>query len=501
MGEEQVGYYGTFVYQAGRAAHAVQHFFGFVLYSLLIPVFIMIFCATDRGEHPLSATVWAIVLLCALFFTAHILQWAVFLMQDVFHKSNNTLQDTVIAAQVSVSLCPLVGVLFVACRVRALQISQQEGNPPYYAQDAMAVCVFATVIQVFCCLMLPLFTGAASTVDEDGHSTYDLKPMVGAYAVTVVKYVSLMALHLGVTMVSVAIFTMTPDSVKIPSRVFKASNSVLALGWTGIVFLIALMLSSAKVIGLAVKLGIESVPESLLGVKITVAKAALSICRGYVYIGGLVVHNPATHDWQSSSLLNVDRVCVKINMWRLMCSLGRVFEVTTLVLEGVDVNYEKSIGSNSNIQEVIDHVAPPDASAPEPAPEPAPAKAPEPAPAKAAAPPAKKEEGEQKTANSGAPEVRIFELGIKDIGAGITLEGRLIRVEIGNLDFPNFMDHLEGHAKRAILEDIVGLILKTILKTVLSNSAILKDGLKQAVMDGTGAIFGRGMSRMFGVGQ
>merc|ERR1719271_1077901 len=112
----------------------------------------------------------------------------------------------------SITFCPLLCILFVACRMRALQISQQEGNPQGWAQDCFYICVFATFTQAVCCLAMPIFTGMATQVDEDGNATYDLRPMVGAYAVCIVKYCALMFLHGGVIAISVSIFTITTQS-------------------------------------------------------------------------------------------------------------------------------------------------------------------------------------------------------------------------------------------------------------------------------------------------
>lgn len=89
--------------------------------------------------------------------------------------------------------CPLLCVLFVACRMRALQITQQEGIPQQWAHNCMFTAVFACYVQPICCLMVPLFGRFATTVDADGNVTWDSTPMVGAYAVTVVKYVAMMS--------------------------------------------------------------------------------------------------------------------------------------------------------------------------------------------------------------------------------------------------------------------------------------------------------------------
>ena len=48
------------------------------------------------------------------------------------------------------------------------------------------------------------------------------------------------------------------------------------------VFFVALLLSSAKVVGMAIKLAIESCDQAMLGVDITIQKCALNLFKGYV---------------------------------------------------------------------------------------------------------------------------------------------------------------------------------------------------------------------------
>ena len=74
--------------------------------------------------------------------------------------------DTVIYA-------PMLCVLFLGTRMRALQITQGKGDPPMFAQIAMQVCTWAVLIQTSLALAIPLFTGQAAQLDEDGNVVAD----------------------------------------------------------------------------------------------------------------------------------------------------------------------------------------------------------------------------------------------------------------------------------------------------------------------------------------
>merc|ERR1719321_1015436 len=155
-------------------------------------------------------------------------------------------RDAAVAAGISLGLSPLLCILFVATRMRALQITQQMGAPPGWAQDCMLIAVFAVCVQSVCCLLMPIFVGSACKVDEDGNPDYDLQPMVGAYAVAVVKYVALFALHGSVMMVCYSVYAMTPETAHSGNRMIESRKELFkALAGTLVLFSFALLFSSA----------------------------------------------------------------------------------------------------------------------------------------------------------------------------------------------------------------------------------------------------------------
>merc|ERR1719482_980107 len=247
----------------------------------------------DGREAPLSTTLQSVITLECAYFGVMFWQSAVMLSEEVYEVEQPVNRDATVSAGISLSLAPLLCILFVATRMRALQITQQLGDPPGWAQDCMLVAVFATCVQSVCCLLMPIFIGSACKVDEDGNPDYDLQPLVGAYAVAIVKYVALMALHGSIIGICVAVYTMTPETAVSSGRVITDRKQLFkALVVTLLVFCIALLFSSAKVIGMAIKFVIESADQELIGVDITIKKVALNLFKGYVHVSKLKVHNP-----------------------------------------------------------------------------------------------------------------------------------------------------------------------------------------------------------------
>jgi hypothetical protein len=386
LGTLRRGDYGVYLFRCEwRILHLFQYMSGLISTLAIVPIIYGVVTMEDKTgmAAPLSTTVRMTLVLAAVYFSVHLGQAFTFFMEDMANIEYPVWQHTFIRAGISVSFAPLLSILFVATRMRALQITQQQGAPPGWAQDCMIICVFATCVQAMCCVLLPLFIGQACKVDDDGNPDYDLKPMVGAYTVQVVKYIALLCLHGGVIAICVAIFVMTPETAhgEALRRIQGAKAILELLALLCVIVLLALLLSSAKVVGMAVKMAIESVDRAFLGTDIEIQAAALNLCKGYVNVKEMTVKQPEeeilyevdpetghvtahrtgrTLTWQQDYVLKVHLVLIKINLWRLVTSYGQEFEITNISLTGIHANIEKPTPDthkhDSNIDHIIHHI-------------------------------------------------------------------------------------------------------------------------------------------------
>jgi hypothetical protein len=108
--------------------------------------------------------------------------------------------------------CPMLSVLFLGLRLRALQLKPQVGAPQGWAQQGMFLCTYSLMIQVIMVLMLPLFTRSAPKTDKDGN--VESPGGAGILAMTLVglRYTCFLALYGGVITVIYALFTITPET-------------------------------------------------------------------------------------------------------------------------------------------------------------------------------------------------------------------------------------------------------------------------------------------------
>jgi hypothetical protein len=378
-------YYGVYIFSCPQNffLHWVEHVPAIAALAHLIPIIhgITQMAGPDGLPAPLSTTLMSVIAFTTLYCIIALFQSLVLFGEEAFGNERPMIRDTAVSASISLNIAPLLCVLFVATRMRALQITQQQGSPPGWAQDCMMIALAATFVQALCCLVMPIFIGSAVKVDEDGNPDYDLEPMIGAYAVTVVKYVALMALHGSILMICAAVYLMTPETAHDGGR-FLTSRRQFFQGLLALmcIFFVALLLSSAKVIGMAIKMAIESADQALLGVDITIQKCALNLFKGYVHVRKLKVHQPGDeivyarapdgklvgtptgekNVWKHDFIAKVHLVLLKINLWRLITSLGKEFELQNLSLEGVYLNIEKPDtnlkAKNSNVEYILNFI-------------------------------------------------------------------------------------------------------------------------------------------------
>ncbi|CAK0866925.1 unnamed protein product [Prorocentrum cordatum] len=544
-GTPKKAYYGVAIFESKlKGVQILMHMCALMTYLMLFAIFYGVFAMVDQrpriGDDPnpeyehrgtLSTTVHCVLLYEVAYFSVQAGQSVTMLLQDLRGASLPSTLDTFVSAGISLGLAPMFCVLFVATRMRALQITEQMGAPPGWAQDSMYICLFATCLQATCCLVMPIFVGSACKVDEDGNPDYDLQPMVGAYAVTVVKYVAMLSLYGGLILVISSIFLMDRQSCMgwRDNRFITSYRELFeALLVVALLFFVALLFSSAKVIGMAVKLAIEAADEAVLGVNIEIQNAALNLCRGYVKVEKLKVCQPEFETiwsrdekgavtgtrvqpevrltWKEDYIFKVKTLLIKVNLWRLITSLGKEFELQNLTLTGIKVNFEKPTAdmkqSNSNVEYVINFIdslgllPPLEETAPSPPPP----------------PPADPAEAGQswwakmKAELDAVPRVLLEKIEVGDIGATVLVQnvrwlgGRDIRFapSIGTVRFENIQRDVFGGREDLKPQEIIACVVKALGKKLCTSIVSeIPNMIAQRAKEGAGQLL-RSVSSRFG---
>merc|ERR1719326_2631048 len=118
---------------------------------------------------------------------------------------------------------PMLAVLFIGCRMRALQIIgvatggviPPTAGPQTWAQDAMFLATWSLHVQLIMTILVPLILGAGKTEqDESGN----VKAPAGSSKVIgmifdTIRYLCLLSMYGGSVTIMVAIYYMSPDTL------------------------------------------------------------------------------------------------------------------------------------------------------------------------------------------------------------------------------------------------------------------------------------------------
>merc|ERR1719324_736846 len=205
--------------------------FRFLIMLTLYACTMAVVCSVFTIQHPdgkeltppLSPTMQCVLNLVFQYFVIYLLLWIYYTVEDFVGLDMSILaaaKDAIESAKATVQFAPMLSVLFIATRMRALQMTQNKGAPQGWVQDGMYLASWAVLIQFMMCLLMPIFTGRKYTPDTlDGSQKTtedDIKDFpggkAGAITVTVVRYVALVALLGGVATVITGAIIMTPET-------------------------------------------------------------------------------------------------------------------------------------------------------------------------------------------------------------------------------------------------------------------------------------------------
>merc|ERR1719355_64509 len=124
------------------------------------------------GVPPVSTTMKCVINLTIQYFLVYT---ALAIGKTYVEFSGNPsrmLMDTLLAATGSVAYAPMLSVLFLGVRMRAVQLSQGKPDeyhlPQDWVKDSMQACAWSILIQTLMVLIVPLVQGGEPKVGEDG---------------------------------------------------------------------------------------------------------------------------------------------------------------------------------------------------------------------------------------------------------------------------------------------------------------------------------------------
>merc|ERR1719443_172958 len=103
---------------------------------------------------PISVTMQCVINLTVQFFTVYLGLWIAQTVKDFLNYDLPRLTELMADAQATISFCPMLAILFVGTRMRALMITNNRGAPQGWAQDGMYMATWAVLIQFLMVLVV-----------------------------------------------------------------------------------------------------------------------------------------------------------------------------------------------------------------------------------------------------------------------------------------------------------------------------------------------------------
>jgi len=209
----------------------VRYLLMLALYGGFTAVIVSVFTIEDKNDPEatpaISPAMQCVMNLTAQFFFVYLMLWVLITLRQISVSYNNMSYEgffakaipTMEAAKGTVQFAPMLSVLFLGLRMRALQITATKGNPQPWAQDGMFLATYAVLVQMLMVFITPLFTGGPPKMDSDGNVVSQPGNKYIAYAVTVIRYLGLLCLYGGACTCVYALFVITPAAaMRLPPK-------------------------------------------------------------------------------------------------------------------------------------------------------------------------------------------------------------------------------------------------------------------------------------------
>merc|ERR1719160_1689227 len=164
---------------------------------------------------PISVTMQCVINLTVQFFTVYLGIWIADTVNQYIGWDMQKLRTLMDNAKGTINFCPMLAILFVATRMRALMITNNKGAPQGWAQDGMYMATWAVLVQFLMVLFVGLAVageGEKVQIDEDGTPVWEPSNNILKYVALALKWVTFLFLYGGIITVIVGVYTMTPET-------------------------------------------------------------------------------------------------------------------------------------------------------------------------------------------------------------------------------------------------------------------------------------------------
>merc|ERR1719407_132370 len=158
------------------------------------------------------------ILSCQFFIVYGLIQFAKTFSQFSGRAEPSTFEQAMVTATNSMNFAPMLAVLFIGARMRALQMDPVHGHPQRWAQNCFFMCTYALLVQTILTIAVPCVLGGTAkkvepTTDRpfvtEGEIEYEITGMGAGVAtvLTIIKYGILICIYVGFSCVIYSVLT------------------------------------------------------------------------------------------------------------------------------------------------------------------------------------------------------------------------------------------------------------------------------------------------------
>merc|ERR1719364_250307 len=117
-------------------------------------------------------------------------------------------EQALTTATASMNFAPMLAVLFIGARMRALNMDPINGNPQRWAQNCFFMCTYALLAQTIFSVAVPLvLQGEVKVGKVEGDMEYEVENKMLGTLLVVGRYIMMICLYIGAGCVVYSIFT------------------------------------------------------------------------------------------------------------------------------------------------------------------------------------------------------------------------------------------------------------------------------------------------------
>merc|ERR1719428_1882763 len=161
---------------------------------------------------PISVTMQCVINLTVQFFTVYLLLWIAQTAKDFLKWELPKVTQLMENAKGTIGFCPMLAILFVGTRMRALLITNNRGAPQGWVQDGMYMATWAVLIQFLMVLIIGIASAGKVPCDEDGTPEWKPSNAILVWVAFGLKWLTFLFLYGGIITVIVGVYTMTPET-------------------------------------------------------------------------------------------------------------------------------------------------------------------------------------------------------------------------------------------------------------------------------------------------